>query len=108
MRWGRLAAVAVVVLMSLGAGLSLGVLPQTDRKMNGLTPTDQPVVSAEAAALHARIPIADLHADSLLWGRDLRDRHDRGHLDLPRMVEGGMMLQVFGVVTSASSGDNYT
>jgi microsomal dipeptidase-like Zn-dependent dipeptidase len=52
-----------------------------------------------ARALHARLWIADLHADSLLWDRDLLRRHRRGHVDLPRLIEGNVALQVFTVVS---------
>ncbi len=41
----------------------------------------------------------DLHADSLLWNRDLLLRSKTGHVDLPRLVEGNVAIQVFGVVT---------
>ena len=45
--------------------------------------------------------VADLHADSLLWGRDLGQWSDRGHVDLPRLIEGNVALQVFSVVTKS-------
>jgi membrane dipeptidase len=60
---------------------------------------DTPAASVEAIALHARLLIADLHADSLLWRRDLTQRSSRGHVDLPRLLEGRVAIQVFGVVT---------
>ncbi len=44
---------------------------------------------------------ADMHADSLLWGRDLREASTRGHVDLPRLIDGGIDLQVFAIVTRA-------
>src|SRR6185369_4922671 len=47
-----------------------------------------PVVSAEAAALHRSSVVVDLHADALLWGRDLAKRSRFGHEDLPRLREG--------------------
>jgi microsomal dipeptidase-like Zn-dependent dipeptidase len=50
----------------------------------------------------------DLHADPLLWGRDLLERGSRGHVDLPRLLEAGALLQVFGVVTQAPLGMNVT
>jgi len=50
----------------------------------------------------------DLHADPLLWGRDLLQRGSRGHVDLPRLLEVGALLQVFGVVTQAPLGMNVT
>jgi membrane dipeptidase len=71
--------------------------------------------SAAAQALHAEHPAIDLHADTLLWARswgyDLRERHEpplpraawAGHVDLPRMREGGMGAQFFGLVTGMST-----
>jgi microsomal dipeptidase-like Zn-dependent dipeptidase len=51
--------------------------------------------SPRARELHRSILVADLHADSLLWGRDLLQRSDRGHVDVPRLVEGGVALETF-------------
>lgn len=48
---------------------------------------------------HNSLFIADLHADSLLWARDLRNRHSYGHVDIPRMLEGNLGLQLFSIVT---------
>jgi membrane dipeptidase len=45
-------------------------------------------------AVHATLRVADLHADSLLLGRDLLARGDRGHVDVPRLIEGHVALQV--------------
>jgi membrane dipeptidase len=45
------------------------------------------------------MPIADGHADSLLWNRDLTVRQRRGHLDFPRLREAGVRIQCFTVVT---------
>jgi microsomal dipeptidase-like Zn-dependent dipeptidase len=55
--------------------------------------------SARARALLSKLVVADLHADSLLWGRDLLARGHRGHVDVPRLIEGGVALQAFAVVT---------
>jgi membrane dipeptidase len=46
-----------------------------------------------------RFPLADGHADSLLWNRDLTLRHRRGHVDFPRLLEAGVRIQCFTVVT---------
>jgi membrane dipeptidase len=54
---------------------------------------------AEARALHRSAYIADAHADSLLWNRDLARRQRSGHLDFVRLAEAGVRLQVFTVVT---------
>lgn len=67
--------------------------------------------SDEARALHAQYPAIDFHADSLMWSRwvgyDLHKRHDPplpyaalgGHVDVPRLVEGGFGAQFFGLVS---------
>ena len=54
-----------------------------------------------------RLLIADLHSDSLLWKHDLVDRSDIGHVDLPRLRDGNVALQVFSATTKSPSGLNY-
>ncbi|MDY7230711.1 dipeptidase [Hyalangium rubrum] len=49
--------------------------------------------------LHRRWCIADGHADSLMWNRDLCVRSDEGHVDFPRLREAGVKLQCFTLVT---------
>jgi membrane dipeptidase len=46
-----------------------------------------------------RIPLADGHADSLMWNRDLTARQRKGQLDFPRLREAGVRIQCFTVVT---------
>jgi membrane dipeptidase len=67
--------------------------------------------SSDAQAIHAEFPAIDLHADTLMWtrwiGYDLHARHEPplwraafgGHVDLPRMRDGGMGAQFFGLVS---------
>jgi membrane dipeptidase len=64
-------------------------------------------VTPAAQALQATLDVADMHADSLLWKRDLLARSDRGHVDLPRLIEGHYALQVFSSVTKSPKGQNY-
>ncbi len=63
-------------------------------------------VSEAAAALHERQFVADLHCDALLWNRNLLERATRGHVDVPRMIEGNMALQVFDAVTRIPAATN--
>lgn len=49
--------------------------------------------------LHRRVPIADGHADSLMWNRDLNEASEKGHVDFPRLREAGVKIQAFTVVT---------
>src|SRR5258708_11367087 len=77
----------------------LAVPALVDGHLNQTRPGGPYPVSVRARALHARLLVADLHADSLVWGRDLLARGTRGHLDVPRLIEGGVALQVFDVFT---------
>ena len=108
MRLLKYVAVGFLVL-ALGAVVVLNriVAPNLDAKLNHVIPHDPWPVSEQAAALHATLRVADLHADTLLWARDPIKRHDRGHTDLPRFREGGMFLQVFTTVTKSPPGLNY-
>jgi membrane dipeptidase len=56
--------------------------------------------------LHKQLTIADLHADSLLWGRDLLERSTYGHVDIPRLADGNVALQVFSLPTKSPHGLN--
>jgi hypothetical protein len=51
--------------------------------------------------------IADLHCDELLWDRNLLKEVNYGHVDLPRMQQSNMALQVFGIVSKVPKGLNY-
>ncbi|HET9317421.1 MAG TPA: dipeptidase [Vicinamibacteria bacterium] len=92
--------VAAIGLGAVGAAAAAIVPTQVEKRLNRLAP--RPIqVSASARALHARLLVADLHADTLLWDRDLLRRGSRGHVDLPRLQEGGVALQAFTVVTKS-------
>ncbi|MGQ0505541.1 MAG: dipeptidase [Myxococcaceae bacterium] len=43
--------------------------------------------------------LADGHADSLMWNRDLNRKSSQGHVDIPRLLEAGVGLQCFTLVT---------
>lgn len=98
----------VLVLAVVGAYVFYGVLPQRfDARNNLVLPHAPYEVSNRARALHATIPVADLHSDMLLWRRDPAKRHARGHTDLPRLREGGVAMQIFTAVTKTPPGLNY-
>lgn len=64
-------------------------------------------VSKIAEALHKQLWIADLHCDALLWNRNLLKRNHRGHVDIPRMLEGNVALQAFTIVSKTPFGLNF-
>ena len=63
-------------------------------------------VSAGARELHRDLVVVDLHADSLLWGRDLLQQSWYGHVDIPRLAAGNVALQVFSLPTKSPHGLN--
>jgi microsomal dipeptidase-like Zn-dependent dipeptidase len=75
--------------------------------MNKVAATPLPAVGERAKALHPRLAIADMHADTLLWKRSLLDPSKRGQVDLPRLEAGNVALQVFSSVTKTPKGQNY-
>ena len=97
---GVVAGLALALLAGMGAGPGL-----LEQRLNRVLPGYRPA-SARALALHRKLFIADLHADTLLWNRDLLTRGDRGHVDVPRLIEGNVGLQGFTVVTRAPWGLN--
>ena len=64
-------------------------------------------VTDEAKALHKTLTIVDLHSDTLMWKRDPLDRANRGHMDLPRLQDGNVALQLFSSVSKTPKGQNY-
>ena len=98
----------IMLLILVVAIYVFGILvPQTDAKMNPVLPHKPYPVSDAAKALHADLLIADLHTDSLLWRRNPEKRWNRGHVDLPRLREGGVDIQIFSAVTKSPRGLNF-
>jgi microsomal dipeptidase-like Zn-dependent dipeptidase len=103
----RLLVGLVGLLLVAAIALLFFAMPIVDRRMNRRVEILQEPISPEAAALHATLAVADLHADPLLWPRPIVTRTRHGHVDLPRLVEGRVALQVFSAVTQTPQGINY-
>jgi microsomal dipeptidase-like Zn-dependent dipeptidase len=99
-RWG----IILALLGSIYAAFGPGTIETQFNKLSG----HSVIVSAEARELHERLTIADLHSDTLLWNRGvLGERRRTGHVDLPRLQQGNVTLQVFASVTKTPRGQNY-
>lgn len=90
----RRALAAPLLFLVASCGPTVGGL------LNRVHPTASSPVSQRAAALHDASTVVDLHSDALLWSRNLALRSRRGHVDLPRLREGGVTLEVFSTTTS--------
>ena len=61
-----------------------------------------PPMNAQAQSLHSKLLVVDLHAASLMWSRDLLEQNQRGHVDVPRLTDGNVTLQVFSAASRIS------
>ena len=100
--WIPLALVAVAAIGFFG--IAPGYVEGSMNRIDG-----KPLikVSDEAEALHETLTIVDLHSDTLMWDRDVLDQASRGHMDLPRLRDGNVALQLFSSVTKTPKGQNY-
>ncbi len=105
MKWiGGLTLLALIA----GAVVFFGFLPPyIEAGRNSVIDHDPYEVSGQAVSLHEILIVGDLHADPLLWSRDLTERGTRGQVDIPRLIEGNVALQVFTAVTKSPAGQNY-
>ena len=79
-----------------------------ERRLNTVgTPPPYTVSRADSLLYDSLAFVADLHSDALLWARDLGERGGRGHVDVPRLIEGRVALQVFTLVTKTPKRQNY-
>ena len=103
----RLLVWVAVVLLVVIAGAFAFLPGYVDGDMNRVSETSPPAVADSVKAFHDSLFVVDLHADQLLWSRDLLDRSSRGHVDVPRLVDGRVALQVFSAVTKTPRGLNF-
>ncbi|MBJ7439840.1 MAG: dipeptidase [Sphingopyxis sp.] len=100
--------IAILLVIALAALAFFALAPGIiERGTNQIDGKPLPAVSERAKALHATLTIVDLHSDTLLWKRSILDRADRGHMDLPRLEDGNVALQILASTTKSPKGQNY-
>ena len=88
-----------IIFVSIIGLISILLPKYIEKSRNKIISTTFPEISERAKDLHRSLFIADLHSDSLLWDRNLEKKSNYGHVDIPRLIEGNVGLQVFSVVT---------
>ncbi|MFM9904109.1 MAG: dipeptidase [Pyrinomonadaceae bacterium] len=78
----------------------------TESSLNPVIKRPPYEVSERAEKLHSGLFVADLHADALLWGRDLNVDSPIAQVDVPKLLRGNVALQAFTVVTKSPRGLN--
>jgi membrane dipeptidase len=102
MWWG----LGIVAVLAIGGFFGVGPAI-VEGSMNKVVPVALPSPSAAVKQIHAQIQIADMHADTLMWRRSLLDHSNTGQVDLPRLLQGNVALQVFSSVSKTPKGQNY-
>ncbi|MEO6534779.1 MAG: dipeptidase [Sphingomicrobium sp.] len=107
-RHGRRWPMVLVALLGVSLLAAAAIVPaRLGADFNQVDGKPLIAVGEEAKALHATLAIVDLHADTLMWKRDPLARAEWGHVDLPRLRDGNVALQLFSSVTKSPSGLNY-
>ncbi len=103
--WGGVIVLLFLAVAAIAAFLiAPPVLEKTQNRVATLPPYQ---IAAEMKGLHRRLSIVDLHADPLLWKRDLLKRSSYGHIDVPRLIDSNVTLQVFAAVSKVPMGLNF-
>lgn len=99
---------SVLIVLIIGFIVSFfSIIPKyTANSMNQIVNKPPYQMSEKAKILHEKLFVADMHADSLLWKRNLLEKDTIGQVDIPRMFEGNVALQAFTVVTKTPSNMN--
>lgn len=75
---------------------------KVEASMNVVLPHAPYAISEEAQRLHDTLLVADLHADTLLWKRDLTKQSSIGHIDMPSIWYASIMLPSAPTTTAPS------
>ncbi len=103
----KTAGIFLLIFTALVLGFFAWVPSMLEQQSNRVDVHQPYTVSSQAEQLHSSLWVGDWHADSALWARDLSRESDYGHLDIPRMQQGNIALQMFTTVTKSPSGQNY-
>ncbi|MBP6003393.1 MAG: dipeptidase [Pyrinomonadaceae bacterium] len=94
---------ALIAFVIFFFGFAAGM---TERSLNPVLTKPPYSVSERAAKLHDSLIVADLHADALLWNRDLNVDAAVAQVDVPKLIRGNVAIQAFTVVTKTPRGLN--
>ena len=102
----RVLLIVLALLVALAAAFLLVGPHLFDRVANRVLNDPPYVASQRAEKLYEELFVVDLHADPLLWDRDLSQKLTHGAVDVPRLIEGNVAIQSFFIVTKSPWGQN--
>ncbi len=101
-----LSAIVAVLLIGFLIFFFFFAAAYTEKSLNPIINKPPYQISERARSLHEKLLVADLHADSLLWNRDLNEDSPIAQVDVPKLLKGNVALQAFTVVTKTPRGLN--
>jgi membrane dipeptidase len=103
----KILAVVLVILIVGFLVFFFGFAPgYVEKTLNPVINKPPYPVSGRAKDLHEKLIVADMHADSLMWDRDLLEDAVVAQVDVPKLIRGNVALQAFTVVTKSPRGLN--
>ena len=104
----KIGFVVIIGILVTGIAVVAAVAPtMLEKSMNKVIAHSPYDISQKAKPKHEQLIVMDWHSDSLLWDRNLLEASEYGHMDIPRLVEGNVAIQMFTAVTKSPSGQNY-
>ena len=99
-RLAKVTALTLGIFVLVMITMHVLVVLNLDQLANHVSDHPIPTVSKEAEEIHLASFITDMHSDALMWRRDFLERNSVGHVDLPRLADGGVSLQVLSAGTN--------
>ena len=97
----RALLITAIVLAVLAVGFKVYGPTIFDRAANRVLHDPPYEASERAKKLYDELFVVDLHADPLLWDRELSERLNHGAIDIPRLLEGNVAIQSFFIVSKS-------
>jgi len=104
----KMSVIVILLITFVSVGVFFIAGPgMIEKSMNKILSHPPYNIHQAAQKKHDALIIMDWHSDSLLWNRNLLERSNYGHMDIPRLAAGNVALQMFTVVTKSPKGQNY-
>lgn len=94
-----LAVIGILIVASVAYVFTAPLDAERLNQSNAVFPHKPYEISEEAQLLHDDLVIDDWHVDSLMWLRSILEGSDIGQVDVPRLTQANMAIQVFTSVT---------
>lgn len=99
--------IGIVILATILIGIRSVVPTYIDKSRNHVMQHQPYKLSNSSKSFHQSLFIGDWHSDSTLWNRNLLEKANHGHMDLPRLKTGNIALQMFTTTTKSPRNQNY-